>query len=80
MNVIQEAIELAGDLAGAFFCDDGFYFPHKHSLNHLLSLVAENQRVRDLAIHSINRVNPFHVIKEKIHKAPLVTETLSPSL
>ncbi len=31
------------------------------------------QRVRDLAIYSINRTKPFHEIKDEIHKSPLVT-------
>jgi len=40
-------------------------------LNALLTETAEKQRVRDLAIHSINRTKPFHEIKEAIHNTPL---------
>ena len=51
------------------------YSPEFESdLNALLTETAEKQRVRDLAIHSINRTKLFHEIKEAIHNTPLITQ------
>ena len=71
MKEIQEAIKKAKG-------DDGceLYLFDLPELLHLLSFVAEKQRVRDLAVHSINRTKQFLEIKEEIHKAPLITDQL----
>ncbi len=63
-EIIEELNARFFDIMGSDFFD-------------LLSLVAEKQRARDLATHSINRTKPFHKIKVEIHITPLVTDNLN---